>query len=70
MDWDQRGDNHSLPISMYSAQGVLRQDPGRPAQWLAEAEWQRLGAANASQASLFSAPVRGFGLIFVTSDRS
>ena len=28
---------HSLPLSMYSAPGGLRQDPGHAAEWLAEA---------------------------------
>jgi hypothetical protein len=28
---------HSPPLSIYSAPGGLRQDPGRAAEWLAEA---------------------------------
>ena len=35
---------HSLPLSMYSAPGGLRQDPGNAAEWLAEARTYETGS--------------------------
>src|SRR5580704_2096567 len=44
---DDKGkeNTHSSPLSIYSAPGGLRQDPGRAAEWLTEARTCGMGVA-------------------------